>query len=606
MNGLNKKQYDLDFLGLLSIGILSLGYVVFVKGLAERHIQLPFLNFPIFVGEIFLFICLVIFFAKYQRNPQKLTKWHCAIIAYFIFVILKALYGYCHWGPLAFRHAALLYYPVFAVFTYAFFRKDFFNERNCLVLSLLIAAALFIKHWEYWSLTLVLLGAILIKSFPNKTIRWLMFLVFAAITPYKEFFQTARMMIVGNFGAGLYLAGVIPAVLEVKKRTRFMLTILIGVILIAGLLKFANHGAVKSIVAFKKMAEVMKSCDAYINVNAGHFKMEERKEVKLYNPDKLVKSTAQEEKLKQIIVEHVKGKIADFAFEHSNENTQKVFAQEMKQEVESVLDMQLLKENPQPAAEPIKAEMLPAIAKPVVIETHQVKIDPQTQNVENEKARMRQILSEQVRKEIQKAPVEDLVGDKKQLDTLMVDDIKKKIQKAFSQEMDQKVPSIATKKDSIGWVDNNNAVFRILIWRDMLANLAKEKPILGFDFGNPFRSKSLEILDWGTAEWARDGWIEPHNSYFHIIYRAGLIGILLIFAILAVLLKMIRGFIRAKSFAGVCLCGIIINWFIAANFLVIFELPYTAIPIWAIYGMTLAYYHKVQEKNGISLQRTMQ
>ena len=131
-----------------------------------------------------------------------------------------------------------------------------------------------------------------------------MFLVFAAVTPYKEFFQTARMMIVGNFGAGLYLAGVIPAVLEVKKRTRFMLTILIGVILIAGLLKFANHGAVKSIVAFKKMAEVMKSCDAYINVNAGHFKMEERKEVKLYNPDKLVKSTAQEEKLKQINEAH--------------------------------------------------------------------------------------------------------------------------------------------------------------------------------------------------------------------------------------------------------------------------------------------------------------
>ena len=129
----------------------------------------------------------------------------------------------------------------------------------------------------------------------------------------------------------------------------------------------------------------------------------------------------------------------------------------------------------------------------------------------------------------------------------------------------------------------------------MLRDLANEKPILGFPFGKPFRSQSLEMLNWGYGDWARDGWIEPHNSYLHFIYRAGLVGILLIFAILGMLFKMIKRFIRLRSFTGICLCGIIISWFVAANFLVIFELPFTAIPIWTIYGMTLAYCYKIEE-----------
>ncbi len=122
-NKIAKTQYYLDLLGLLTVGCISFGYIVFGKGLAERHIQLAFLNFPIFVGEIFLFICLVLFLMKYWQERPKFTKWHYAVSAYFVFVFSKALYGYCVWGPLAFRHAALLYYPAFAVFGCAFQRN---------------------------------------------------------------------------------------------------------------------------------------------------------------------------------------------------------------------------------------------------------------------------------------------------------------------------------------------------------------------------------------------------------------------------------------------------------------------------------------------------
>ncbi len=128
---LNKKYYYIDFFGLSSIGAISLGYVVFVKRLAEQHIQFSFLNFPIFTGEILLFVCLLLFLVKYEssNNLNNLTKWHYLIFLYFVFVVIKALYGYSKWGPLALRHAALLYYPVFAVFGYSFFKKNFFNQK---------------------------------------------------------------------------------------------------------------------------------------------------------------------------------------------------------------------------------------------------------------------------------------------------------------------------------------------------------------------------------------------------------------------------------------------------------------------------------------------
>ena len=60
---------------------------------------------------------------------------------------------------------------------------------------------------------------------------------------------------------------------------------------------------------------------------------------------------------------------------------------------------------------------------------------------------------------------------------------------------------------------------------------------------------------------------------------------------------MISKFIYLKSITGVLLCGIIINWFMAANFLLIFELPYTAIPIWTLFGLTFAYCYKCQKED---------
>jgi len=140
-----------------------------------------------------------------------------------------------------------------------------------------------------------------------------------------------------------------------------------------------------------------------------------------------------------------------------------------------------------------------------------------------------------------------------------------------------------------------NAVFRFLIWRDMIVEFVNGKPVVwfvGLDFGKPLRSRSLELLLIGWGDWSRDGWIGAHNSHLHIIYRAGIIGVVFIFSLLTILFRMVKGFIAVKSLTGILLCGIIINWFVAANFLLTLELPYTAIPIWTLFGLTYAYCYK--------------
>jgi len=71
-----------------------------------------------------------------------------------------------------------------------------------------------------------------------------------------------------------------------------------------------------------------------------------------------------------------------------------------------------------------------------------------------------------------------------------------------------------------------NILWRAFVWRDMLTEVFANKAFLGVDFGKPFRSKSVEILRWERG--GSTGWLEPHNSYIHILYRTGVIGLLFI------------------------------------------------------------------------------
>jgi len=52
----------------------------------------------------------------------------------------------------------------------------------------------------------------------------------------------------------------------------------------------------------------------------------------------------------------------------------------------------------------------------------------------------------------------------------------------------------------------------------------KEKAFFGINFGKPQRSRRIEIIEQAKGEWQRDGWITPHNSFLHMIYRGGIFG----------------------------------------------------------------------------------
>jgi O-antigen ligase len=133
----------------------------------------------------------------------------------------------------------------------------------------------------------------------------------------------------------------------------------------------------------------------------------------------------------------------------------------------------------------------------------------------------------------------------------------------------------------------------LFAWRDAIKELLKEKAVLGFSFGKPLRSKAIEIMGMGYSAWSSDGWISLHNSYIELIYRSGIVGIILILCFFAVLFRMIKEFVKSRSFTGILLVSIIVYWLVTAFFYVTFELPYSAISFWSLFGISLAYCHKV-------------
>lgn len=527
---MDKKIKFLDLLGLESIGIFSLGYICFSVPFAELHIQLSFLDFPIFIGEILLFICLLAFVFKCYIAPPKLNKWHYALIFYSVFVVGKALYGYAKWGPLAFRDAALLYYPVFILFGYSFYRRDYFdNKRIFFLFSLIMLIFIGRTFSAHWALALFILGLILANGCSHRALKYVMSAALLLCAPYKLFFYTARMMLAGNLTAGLAIITLCSMTTPFKRGIKLMFVIL-GIFFISfGVWKLSNTTRAKSIIGIKEMVYWFKEYDRRVQAKIDHYKLKELKDVKVFNPGD------GENSLYSCL------RMAKFGQDPAGDISQSSMTRNRK---EARLEVVVEKEAGQADA---PTEKIPKPLEKLVKEEHVAK---------NAGSEIKQDFAQHAAPgggvQPQEQPVEPY-----------------DIQTGY-----------------------NNALFRLFIWRDMIRELAQKKPIAGFDFGKPLRSVSLEILNWGTVDWQRDGWIAPHNSYLHILYRAGVMGVVFIFAVFLVLFRMIGRFIQLKSIIGILLCGIIIDWFVAANFLLILELPYTAIPIWSLYGMTLAYCYK--------------
>ncbi len=462
---INQKYKVVDMLGVLSIGCICLGYIFGSSTFAELSIQFSFLNFPIFIGEVLTLFCLGLLFIKSELKVRNLKRWQYVLAAYICFVLAKTFLGYCIWGPLALRHAALFYYPIFVVFGFSFFKREYFKEEIKYFISALIMG-LFVygEIFHYINFTLVIVGVVTTFSIRNKVLRYVLLSIFLFLTPYEKLFHTSRMMIVANLTSMAFLIVFLMPSLRIKKRIRFVVIVLSMFLVVLGVREFPNKAAFKSIISFNKMQEAFNFYDERVQLEKNRYQFVKLNESAVYNP-----------------------------------NTKKRTKNQRKSGEEGSSSI-----------------------KPV--------------------------------------------------------DEKEEYVKRFHGDV-------------------NNAVFRLFIWRDMLERMTEKKSLLGFDFGEPLRSISLEILKWGSGEWTRDGWIAAHNSYLHIMYRTGIVGILFIIVCLGLLGKMVFGFIVFKSVKGILLSSTLIGWMVAANFLLIFELPYSAIPIWTLYGVVLAYYHSLIGEN---------
>ena len=592
----------LDNIGLTLIGLVSLGYCCFADRFAELSIQLPFFDFPIFIGEIFLFFCLLLLFFNWKIKRQKITGLVFVVFMYVAFILYKAFVGYFEWGPLALRHAAMFYYLLFAVLGYSFFRKSYFTGRKASILIILLMCALigdkkFLHIIEFGRITCFILSFILIKQLPIKGIRYFLFLVLFLFAPYQLFFLGSRAMLLSNLACVIFLVIVLSLVTKIKKNIVIGFTIFVFAFLYLGVIKFSDKNALRSILSLEDNINVYKRCMADIVRLEPSFIMQPIKKLHVYNKAKTVAYEFQNEslpdktsqfQLEQHLFElrqqqaEIDRKLAERTGRLNKLNNAVLFEEKV---VPRQISLPV-----EEAAKPVKlTEKSKVQLQPVKAVSRQTRSSPEVKAVSPPIVPSKGSASEcansaLVASELEKNTTDLLIHKQKLMHQ----------QSVLEQQLGQ-----LTKTDSLSQyrprdlaAAYGNSIFRILVWQDIITELAVKKPIFGFDFGKPFRSKKIEILNIADGEWKRDGWIATHNSYLEIIYRAGIIGVLLILLILIVFLKMVSISIINRSISGILLCGTLLCFLVAANFMLIMELPYYAIPLWSLFGLTLAYLRK--------------
>jgi hypothetical protein len=504
---MNLQDIWIDRVGLAAIVIVSLGYVLFGASFAQLRLEFSFLNFPIFIGEILLGLTSLLFIVKSvvlmpdthssSRQKWELGRWGWILGAYLFFILLKAFCGYHAWGPLAFRDAALFYYPFFAVFGYSFWSQDLLMDKTRR-LGLAVIFFIFILHQYalFWPCSLIIIGVILAleaKSFKERMVLIGAVFLFA---PYDALFNIFyRAAFLSSLITAIFIGVIFFLFFCNDRRVRIVGIVLVSIVLGIFLFKFGQTGIGRTFVI-----KDVKPLPAALTQELPRGKC-------LFQP------------------------VGSFS---KKPDTIKEFSQKMSG------GSFLIVKNP--AVEEKKAVVE---EKKAVVEEKKAAVEEKKAAVEEKKTAV----------EEKKPAVEE---------------------KKPAVEMDNDI--LKTKRDDV--------LFRYYIWRDMAHEYARYKPPFGFSFGRPLYSPTL-LKYWGAATQDKDGWVGAHNSFLYMIYRAGIIGLFMIFALLFIWFGLLRDFYIFRDWTGILLCAVLLNWIVSANFFLIFELPYTAIPVWTILGVTV-------------------
>ena len=497
---MKQKQYSdiLAMFGFCLLGAYSFFAAIYLLDFSKIHIHLPFLNFPIFIGEIVLLICLVIFLMLIRQGSILLTPWHGGILIYLALMVVWVMLDYFRLGhqALAMRNGMLFIYPICSLFTYSFYRPAIFTKTFCCLLAILLFLVGLISTNGIASFGCFLLFLIIITKIFQQPLRSVVFILALVFWPYGSFLSSARTWLVAAVVAYIFLGIIfIKYFFPLERKWKVIFSLVLMGVFMLGIFHFANKTRGKTLLRPAGLIHKYQEAKAIIKEKESFFHPETLP-VNLYNYQ-----TGQGKKFINVTMDRTK--------------------------IVPSSRLETFKPVPAPATAPHQ-EIIVRI----------------------------------------KSSLETTVPPKQQVPVIESHSI--------SDEEN-------TVKDAY-----NNVVFRILIWEDMIHEVWDKKCVLGVGMGEPQRSRNIEILGWADGEWKRDGWITPHNSYLHLIYRAGIIGIGLIVILITVFYQMVGYFTKRHCWQGILLSGIIIYGMVAANFLLIFELPYYAIPFWSIWGIALA------------------
>lgn len=519
----------IDHLGLGAIALAGLGYVVFSSSFAEIYLGLPFLDFPIFVGELLLAFGSVLLALKLLRREWRIGQERWALGVYVAFVLFKAIFGYWKWGPMALRDAAMFYYPAFALFGYCFWTPHAWGrwERRG-VFAVILVVLLFHSYHFFWPLSLVLLALVLARREEEPPVRLLFLSAVLLLTPYDAFFSGVRTVVVAAVGSTVFLFAALASAIRVRRHFTF-LWIALGLMTLLVFVARATQSGFWNRVDPRRILSGLREPATVSSW--------ELPSCKLYNPDRVV------EKRQPDIRNAVKPP------DGGNWS----------------LDDYVVREAP---AQLWKAPVLNGAHRSDVYNTfasvpartdHGALVSPQ-KNVPAGRGGM--------------------------------------ADHGYWPVRPHRSPSFTPARADIRSinVDMDNARFRLYIWRDLLIEYWKEKPVFGFDFGHPLRSPSMKAYGYSTAQ-DEDGWLGAHNSFLYLIYKGGMVGLAVIVLVLVLWGGLVRDMVRMKSFEGILLCAVLLNCMLSANFFLFFELPYTAIPFWSLFGIAAKYRSTLRKRS---------
>ncbi|MDO8581176.1 MAG: O-antigen ligase family protein [Candidatus Omnitrophota bacterium] len=432
------------------------------------------------------------------------------------------------------------------------------------------------KFPYYFALTWLVFSIVLISAYSSRYLQTFLFLFLIFFAPYKPLFDTARMLMAGNMIAFLYLLFALFLILRVRLKVKLIICFLLTCFLVVGFYKFPAKKRINTIVNLKSTWALYTASVEIIARKKGNFKVLTIPKIRLYNPEGI------DFPLQGLSEEH-----ADEFVTHAKINAEIIEPPESESVMKASENLEVLQNR---AYRPKGVEIF--LPEPEATKEH----------VREEEHNEGFLMEENASPEIIEAPENEFFAHRKnnfnaeEFPTQQaLKATKKEIYRQFGTPVvrtnntsNLSQQSLIDRSERVPMV--SNSVFRLLIWRDMFANYMNEKPFLGFDFGKPFRSISLEVLNIAEGEWRRDGWISPHSSYLYMIYRGGIIGFIFVIGIFFLWFKMAQTFIRIRSVKGILLCASLISWLMAANFSHVFELPYTAIPIWSLYGVVFGYW----------------